>query len=505
MWQQPTGWKDRIKHSFKEMFHDREVVFRSRTHHYSYHLFLSSFQQKIILLIVLIALTGLTLVYSTSFVRLFVAESKISAMRENSVVFRDIYGEVKKLHEEIEGVRGFSYNSPETLRVINDWLNNSKLAHLSKKIENEIKASEDIDKEERVFLLTRQEMAEKISNLQSANEALLRERKSTESSFQSLSGTYTELQTAYQTALDENNSLLRDANDIRKRLYSKQELGQNSEKVLIDFVTELRLIVGNNLYDDFAEDDLFSEAQGLLKTISTIQENQNEVVNREINRTDYSLASISNIIDMTGITTRSLSKLGLLPKKAVGGFSKTVQVAYNSNDARVTDKLSYNQGKLDHKLNELEAMQGFMNCMPLTTPVETHRLSSGFGFRTNPFTGKGREIHYGLDFSAWHNTPIWATSPGKVVYAGRRGAYGNMVEINHGCGFITRYGHMQSIAVDVGDYVQLRQVIGAVGNTGRSTGPHVHYEIRFRGKPLDPAKFIQAGRHVYKGIVEING
>ncbi len=496
MWQQPVGFVSRYRHFMQGIFHDREIILRSSKRHYSRHISIAAWQQRLVVFVLTFTFISLSLLYGFSFVRLFVAEHTINTMRENSVVFRDIYHEVQNLYDDIEDVRGFNYNSPETLRVMNDWLNNSKLARLREKIENEIIASERLDQKDEVFLLTRQEMADQINNLESAYEASQRERKTLKASLNSLANTNEELQQAYLDIIDENDGLRDDINGMRQQVFLRRELGENTEQILLNFVTALRSIIGEKLdaglYD---EGDMFAEAQGLIKTIASIQDQQRRVIAREIQRTDYSLTSIGNIIDISGISIKRLTKIGLLPSSGIGGIAHKL----DTNEAKSADLLNIDQGKLDYRLNKLEAMQAFVSCMPLTTPIETHRIASGFGFRSNPFTGKGREVHYGLDFSAWYNTPIWATSPGKVVYADRLGAYGNMVEIDHGCGFITRYGHMQSIAVEKGDQVQLRQVIGTVGNTGRSTGPHVHYEIRFQGKPIDPAKLIQAGRHVYKG------
>ncbi|MGH6879330.1 MAG: M23 family metallopeptidase, partial [Hypericibacter sp.] len=103
------------------------------------------------------------------------------------------------------------------------------------------------------------------------------------------------------------------------------------------------------------------------------------------------------------------------------------------------------------------------------------------------------------DFLSELGAPVMATAPGKVVFAGWKGDYGKMVEIDHGLGIHTRYGHLKSITVKVGDEVTYRQQIGALGNTGRSTGPHVHYEVRVDDKAYDPMNFLEAGRYVFKG------
>src|SRR5690606_35673248 len=107
--------------------------------------------------------------------------------------------------------------------------------------------------------------------------------------------------------------------------------------------------------------------------------------------------------------------------------------------------------------------------------------------------------HEGADFAAYPGAPIVATAPGTVSFAGTKSSYGRVVEIDHGGGFKTRFAHMQAIAVTAGSKVAIGQKIGTMGSTGRSTGPHLHYEVYFRGKAYDPMKFLRAGKHVHEG------
>jgi murein DD-endopeptidase MepM/ murein hydrolase activator NlpD len=108
-------------------------------------------------------------------------------------------------------------------------------------------------------------------------------------------------------------------------------------------------------------------------------------------------------------------------------------------------------------------------------------------------------MHTGLDFRAAMGDPVRATANGKVVSAGWGGGYGRMVEIDHGNGLSTRYGHLSAINVSVGQSVKIGQVVGEVGSTGRSTGPHLHYETRIDGEAVDPQKFLRAGMRLNEG------
>jgi murein DD-endopeptidase MepM/ murein hydrolase activator NlpD len=119
-------------------------------------------------------------------------------------------------------------------------------------------------------------------------------------------------------------------------------------------------------------------------------------------------------------------------------------------------------------------------------------MSSPFGMRMDPFL-KGPAIHTGIDLRGDKGDPVRVTANGTVSIAGWQGGYGNMVEVDHGNGFSTRYGHMSQIDVKVGQAVRIGQTIGLIGSTGRSTGPHLHYETRIDGEPVDPQKFLRAG------------
>jgi len=116
-------------------------------------------------------------------------------------------------------------------------------------------------------------------------------------------------------------------------------------------------------------------------------------------------------------------------------------------------------------------------------------LTSTFGYRSSPFSGR-RELHKGLDIATRSGTPIIAPADGLVVFAGREGGFGNMIIIDHGYGITTRYGHCSSLEVKLGQKVKRGDVIARVGNTGRSTGPHVHYEVAVNGVSVNPSRYI---------------
>ncbi len=129
--------------------------------------------------------------------------------------------------------------------------------------------------------------------------------------------------------------------------------------------------------------------------------------------------------------------------------------------------------------------------LPNSSPVDAAYNSSSYGWRIDPFTGT-KAFHEGLDFTAAVGTPIHAAAGGIVIFAEQTPDYGKIVKIDHGSGLETRYAHASKLLVKVGDRVEKGQVISLVGSTGRSTGAHLHYEIRLNGEPLDPRKYLQA-------------
>lgn len=151
---------------------------------------------------------------------------------------------------------------------------------------------------------------------------------------------------------------------------------------------------------------------------------------------------------------------------------------------------------IEARLYEAEALAEIVESLPLGHPVKTESvMTSRFGVRRDPFT-KRPTHHGGLDFIGGTMAPITATAPGVVTKAGWNGSYGNMVEIDHGHGFTTRYAHMKKLYVKRGQTVEKGDKVGGMGSTGRSTGTHLHYEVRFQGRAYNPEKFLKAGLHV---------
>ncbi|MER9839828.1 M23 family metallopeptidase [Mesorhizobium australicum] len=151
--------------------------------------------------------------------------------------------------------------------------------------------------------------------------------------------------------------------------------------------------------------------------------------------------------------------------------------------------------ELDEALDALDHLKKEARRLPLENPAPGHSVTSPFGVRTDPILGTAA-LHSGMDFRAPIGMAAKVTAPGIVTKAGWNGGYGRMVEIDHGNGFATRYGHLSEIDVTVGEKVDAGAVIGKTGSSGRSTGPHLHYEVRHNGEAIDPLRFLTVGRKV---------
>ncbi|PSJ63999.1 peptidoglycan DD-metalloendopeptidase family protein [Pseudaminobacter soli (ex Li et al. 2025)] len=151
--------------------------------------------------------------------------------------------------------------------------------------------------------------------------------------------------------------------------------------------------------------------------------------------------------------------------------------------------------ELDESLDRLDKMKETARRLPIANPAPGRPVSSTFGVRTDPILGMPA-LHSGMDFRAPSGSTARATAPGTVVKAGWNGGYGRMVEIDHGFGFSTRYAHLSRIDVKEGQKVSLGDVVGEVGTTGRSTGPHLHYEVRQNGEAVNPLRFLKLGKEI---------
>jgi murein DD-endopeptidase MepM/ murein hydrolase activator NlpD len=228
--------------------------------------------------------------------------------------------------------------------------------------------------------------------------------------------------------------------------------------------------------------------------VADIGKSENVLMARTENALGQGVGNLRNVVRQTGINPDAFARK-IATERGVGGPEIPLdQVRVEGiSDPQFAHAYLSAAAVLD-QLNELSAA---LDHVPLTTPVSaaTFDRSSGFGARVDPFTHR-YAFHPGIDFAGPWGSVVHATAPGVVVFAGYRGGYGNMVEIDHGYGIHTRYGHLSTISVRQGSQIAKGGGLGRVGSTGRSTGPHVHYEVWYDNAVKNPNNFIEAGRHV---------
>ena len=221
--------------------------------------------------------------------------------------------------------------------------------------------------------------------------------------------------------------------------------------------------------------------------------NQIGELNARIIQLDVQSERIQEIMKSQILGKDKLPKLNEKKNKSSGGPF----INENLTSGDIHKVLTHLLGKVEKReifYNKKEALllkQSVLNeTLPTLYPVEVPYTSSSFGWRRDPFLGV-RAFHSGLDFSAAHGEKIMATGAGIVTMVAKEKNYGNVLKIKHGDGLETRYAHCSKILVKKGDIIEKNQVIALVGNTGRSTGPHLHYEIRLNGRSLDPRQYLK--------------
>jgi murein DD-endopeptidase MepM/ murein hydrolase activator NlpD len=272
--------------------------------------------------------------------------------------------------------------------------------------------------------------------------------------------------------LADSRAELRDAEQARTTLQSKLQQLQADSQNASSRTSELK--------DSLAERERDMRQIAVERDRLRTQLDAQNVTTRSAVPRTY-LSQIEQLIASTGIDIdRMLGRLSNVPTGQGGPFIAL--------DPRYADTDRERQ----------EALQGLVQSLPLAAPLDHYQVDSGFGPRIDPINHRSA-FHSGVDLAAPYLSPVLSTAPGVVTFTGVKDDYGRVVEITHAHGVVTRYAHLHRILVAPGQKVKVHQVIAELGSTGRSTGPHVHYEVLVDGVALDPAKFMEAG----KGVTQI--
>ena len=214
---------------------------------------------------------------------------------------------------------------------------------------------------------------------------------------------------------------------------------------------------------------------------------ENQLLRAENERQRQELEKLNNRVEKVEDTSRKLAeKSGVVDTApslpGTGGPALPM-------DEMALATLMAKMGRLEEDMKAYEAILRQRGYTPTVWPVDG-KLEAGFGGRRNPFGGPGWEFHSGQDIEAAWGTPVVAGASGTVTFVGWQNGYGQLVVVDHGGGLTTRYGHLSEIDVELGQTVTRAQFLGKVGSTGRSTGPHLHYEVRINDQPVNPRQYL---------------
>lgn len=327
--------------------------------------------------------------------------------------------------------------------------------------------------------------------------------------------THTRHMSDLQTYLTKYNNLVRDLNVIDDKVLNTKKLSDaEKEKLMntriktwgeLDFLrTRIVEMLSNEdftpEYTKISElsaeyeltraenEDLKKRNLQMLDTMAEIMDADNIIVDTVTALTKENTDELQkNIKRING----TLATLGLNQTTLLRNANKYTNPLVGSafTPIEFDKELDEKYQKLADGLERWNGLRRLNEILPIGKPVNS-RITSNYGTRKDPFTGKPKK-HRGIDFAGKIGTELMAVAPGRVVSAGERVGYGTTVEIDHGLGFTTLYAHLSQIIVSRGDWVRPGTVIGLAGSSGRSTGPHLHYEIRYKGAPFDPTKFVK--------------
>ena len=222
--------------------------------------------------------------------------------------------------------------------------------------------------------------------------------------------------------------------------------------------------------------------------VANLEDENTQIISAVRERTKDKIKELRELISAAGLNARQMERRA---EKELA--SKVLPEDDGKGGPYIPDELSDLDADFFTDIDRMMLLDAVVEVLPTSSPMPHARLTSSFGRRVDPFTRRWA-MHSGQDFSGGHGHAIKAPAAGTVRLAERHGAYGNLVEIDHGLGIRTRFGHLSKIRVKAGQQVKEGQILGNQGSTGRSTGSHLHYEVRLNNRPIDPAKFMKAGQ-----------
>jgi len=275
------------------------------------------------------------------------------------------------------------------------------------------------------------------------------------------------------------------------------DLGKRQE-----FIESIVPMLPDDVRADETVSDSSNEAAATVKKVSAlipqaaalaeIEARQLAFVERLTRFADRRAARAADAIRNLGLDPRAIVRNA--EREAMGG---PLELLATSANGEIDPRFE----RLGLSLARMSALESSLDNIPQVTPTsrKVTSMSSGFGYRRDPFTRRSA-MHSGLDFKGPTGAPIYSAAKGKISFVGRKAGYGNVVEVSHGNGLMTRYAHMSRFHARVGQEVAAGDLIGAIGSTGRSTGPHLHFEVRINDRAVNPRKFLETAPDVLKEV-----
>ena len=444
---------------FDELFRERELILRSQGRVHFLPL-TRRLQMSAFMIAVAIGVWGIGMTLMST-VKSGIIHVKNDEIREARVAYEDLFEEVLRYQKKVATVTSNLRDSQESLleqvgNVVK--LDNKKVAKLRQPLSGQAKTA-DGDLREHL-----NDIDKKVQVMTETNSLL--------------EGSLLKIKTELKLAGDERNNIIKTRTKLRERVAELEEflIKSRTESAYLERrVTELADSLSESRSD---HDKVVEQREKLNGQVATLEHGIKDAKARA----EHAELDLNKVLDKLEKTT---------------GADGNTQVAMVTDGGDELAGLPGSVSEIDNRLTRWAGLRKLLQSIPLISPVDYYHQASDFGLRRDPFTKK-RAMHYGVDLAGWRGAGIYSTAPGRVVFAGRKGRYGKMVEIDHGYGVRTRYGHLLKVLVKRGQEVGHRHKVALLGSTGRSTGPHVHYEVRFDGKPLNPARFIKAGRYVFK-------
>jgi murein DD-endopeptidase MepM/ murein hydrolase activator NlpD len=263
--------------------------------------------------------------------------------------------------------------------------------------------------------------------------------------------------------------------------------------ILMDLVDMLSKDKEKNLKD---LEILTKSNQKLHRDLELIDDQNEQIFSQLEDALTVSIGPLKNMLKSLGLPAENIIQKLRKDYSGKGGLFDPKTLQSPNEIIQLNDSSKFAEELLE-QIGELNLYRIAAEKLPIYSPIHaSHRFTSGFGYRKDPKTKK-KTMHHGVDFAAPKGTLIYSTGDGIVTHAGWKGGYGLLVVIKHAFGFQTKYAHNSRIYVKVGNRVSRGDKISAMGSTGRSTGTHLHYEVRRNNKPLNPTTFIKAGRNVF--------